>query len=75
MTADELKAIPKGTFVVMKTGKHPIQTKLRVFLDWGITFDEPYQIEERANRKIAYEYTEKVPAERVVGTSTQQSTA
>ena len=24
------------------------------FLDWGITFDEPYQIEERANRKIAY---------------------
>lgn len=54
MTADELKAIPKGTFVVMKTGKHPMQVKLRLFLDWGITFDEPYQIEERANRKIAY---------------------
>ena len=54
MTADELKAIPKGTFVVMKTGKHPMQTKLRLFLDWGITFEEPYQIEERANRKIAY---------------------
>ena len=54
MTADELKAIPKGTFVVMKTGKHPMQTKLRLFLDWGITFDEPYQIEERVNRKIAY---------------------
>ena len=54
MTADELKAIPKGTFVVMKTGRHPMQTKLRLFLDWGITFDEPYQIEERASRKIAY---------------------
>lgn len=54
MTADELKAIPKGTFVVMKTGKHPMQTKLRLFLDWGIIFDEPYQIEERASRKIAY---------------------
>ena len=40
--------------MVMKTGKHPMQTKLRLFLDWGITFDEPYQIEERANRKIAY---------------------
>jgi len=53
-TADELKAIPKGTFVVMKTGKHPMQTKLRLFLDWGITFDEPYQIEERVSRKIAY---------------------
>ena len=54
MTVDELKAIPKGTFVVMKTGRHPMQTKLRLFLDWGITFDEPYQIEERVNRKIAY---------------------
>ena len=54
MTADELKAIPKGTFVVMKTGKHPMQVKLRLFLDWGITFDEPYQIEERVSRKIAY---------------------
>ena len=31
-----------------------MQTKLRLFLDWGITFDEPYQIEERVNRKIAY---------------------
>ena len=30
------------------------QQKLRLFLDWGITFDEPYQIEERVSRKIAY---------------------
>lgn len=54
MTADELKAIPKGTFVVMKTGRHPMRTKLRLFLDWGITFDEPYRIDERVNRSIAY---------------------
>ena len=40
--------------MVLKTGKHPMQTKLRLFLDWGITFDEPCQTEERANRKIAY---------------------
>ena len=25
-----------------------------LFLDWGITFDEPYQMPERVNRKIAY---------------------
>ena len=31
-----------------------MQTQLRLFLDWGITFDEPYQMPERANRKIAY---------------------
>lgn len=32
----------------------PMQTKLPLFLNWGITFDEPYQMPERANRKIAY---------------------
>ena len=54
MSPDELKSIPKGHFIVMKTGTHPMQTRLPLFLDWGITFDEPYQMPERANRKIAY---------------------
>ena len=31
MTPDELKSIPKGEFVVMKTGTHPMRTKLRQF--------------------------------------------
>ena len=35
MTPDELKSIPRGQFVVMKTGTHPMQTRLRLFLDWG----------------------------------------
>lgn len=54
MTADELKSIPKGNFVVMKTGTHPMKTKLRLFLDWGITFDSVYTVAERAHRKVAY---------------------
>ncbi|WP_101910040.1 type IV secretory system conjugative DNA transfer family protein [Marasmitruncus massiliensis] len=54
MTPDELKSIPKGSFVVMKTGTHPMRTKLRLFLDWGIRFGEPYTVEEKANRKVAY---------------------
>ena len=55
MTPDELKSIPKGEFVVMKTGTHPMRTRLRLFLDWGITFDpEGYRMPERAARKIAY---------------------
>ena len=54
MTPDELKSLPKGTFVVMKTGVHPMQTKLRLFLDWGITFGEPYTTPEHAARKVAY---------------------
>ena len=55
MTPDELKSIPKGEFVVMKTGTHPMRTRLRLFLDWGITFDpDGYRMPERAARKIAY---------------------
>ena len=54
MTADELKSIPKGNFVVMKTGTHPMKTKLRLFLDWGITFDSVYTVAERAHRKVTY---------------------
>ena len=54
MTPDELKSIPKGSFVVMKTGTHPMQTKLRLFLDWGIAFGEPYATPEHAARPVAY---------------------
>ena len=54
MTPDELKSIPKGEFVVMKTGAHPMKTRLRLFLDWGITFGEPYQTPEHGQRKVYY---------------------
>lgn len=54
MTPDELKSIPKGQFVVMKTGTHPMRTRLRLFLEWGITFGEPYLLPERAARAVAY---------------------
>ncbi|WP_300346188.1 type IV secretory system conjugative DNA transfer family protein [uncultured Oscillibacter sp.] len=54
MTPDELKSIPKSRFVVMKTGSHPTQTRLRLFLDWGITFGEPYLLEEKSARTVSY---------------------
>ena len=54
MTPDELKSIPKGQFIVMKTGSHPMRTRLRLFLEWGITFGEPYVLPEKAARKVAY---------------------
>lgn len=55
LTADELKSLPKGRFVVMKTGYHPMQVNLKLFFKWGITFDgEPYMVEDRGNRKVAY---------------------
>lgn len=57
MSADELKAMPKGQFVVMKTGAHPMKVILKLFFDWGISFGEPYTVKENANRKV--EYAEK----------------
>ena len=54
LTPDELKSIPKGSFIVMKTGTHPMRTRLQLFLNWGITFGEPYVVPERANRAVAY---------------------
>ena len=56
MTPDELKSMPKGQFVVMKTGANPMKVKLKLFYKWGITFDEkhPYTVSENANRKVEY---------------------
>ena len=56
MTPDELKSMPKGQFVVMKTGAHPMKVKLKLFFNWGITFDDenPYTVMENANRKVVY---------------------
>ena len=54
MTPDELKALPKGTFIVMKTGSHPMKTRLKLFFEWGIAFGKPYQAEEHGNRTVAY---------------------
>lgn len=55
MTPDELKSMPKGQFVVMKTGFYPMRVKLRLFFEWGIKFgDEPFSIKEKGNRKVGY---------------------
>lgn len=54
MRPEELKALPQGQFVVMKTGVHPMVVKLRLFLDWGIRFGNPYEVSEQAQRPVAY---------------------
>ena len=53
MTPDELKALPKGEFIVMKTGRHPMRTRLRLFLEWGITFEEPVHSAAAGKRSSA----------------------
>lgn len=54
MSADELKAMPKGNFVVMKTGTHPMKTKLKLFFKWGIQFGEPLKMPDQGSRPIHY---------------------
>lgn len=54
MTPDELKSMPKGQFVVMKTGAYPMKVRLKLFFKWGIQFHEEYAVEENGNRKVAY---------------------
>lgn len=56
MTPDELKSMPKGQFVVMKTGFYPMKVKLKLFFKWGIHFDEehPYTVSDQGNRMVKY---------------------
>ena len=62
-TPDELKSLPKGSFIVEKTGCHPMLTKLKLFLDWGIRFETPYACPERGAREVKYADREKIEEE------------
>ena len=67
MTPDELKALPKGTFVVTKTGFYPMKVKLKLFFKWGIEFEkEPYVVPLRDSSRVTYasreELTEAIQA-------------
>lgn len=54
MTVDELKSMPKGQFIVMKTGTPPMISKLKLYFKWGIKFDEEYRLSDKAARKVSY---------------------
>ena len=54
LTPDELKSLPKGEFIVMKTGVHPMRTRLKLYFRWGIFFDAPYIVPDRGNRRVEY---------------------
>ena len=61
MSADELKSMPKGNFIVMKTGTHPFISKLKLFFKWGIEFDAPiFFIEDKGTRKVQYTDKEQI---------------
>ena len=74
MTPDELKSLPKGTFVVMKTGFYPMKVKLKLFFDWGIKFEKPYEIAENSNRKVCYASRQEL-IDSIIGTYYPQPTS
>lgn len=54
MSPDELKTLPKGHFILAKTGNCPMQTQLPLFLKWGIQFGDAYEVPEQAARTVKY---------------------
>ena len=49
-----LKSLPKGAFIVMKTGSHPMISPLKLYFKWGIQFHEPYLLPDKGARKVSY---------------------
>ena len=54
MTVDELKSMPKGQFIIMKTGTHPMISPLKLYFEWGIRFEVPFLLPDRGTRPVAY---------------------
>ena len=54
MSPDELKTLQRGHFILAKTGCRPMQTQLPFFLQWGIQFGQPYEVQEQSARPVAY---------------------
>lgn len=77
MTPDELRNLPKGVFVVMKTGFHPMKTRMKLFFKWGIEFDEknPYIIPEHGTRKVEYASKEQIKSAIVSAFTTEKAPA
>lgn len=60
ITTDELKSMPKGDFILMKTGKYPMRTKLKLFTHWGIKLDKEYSGTTREIQEVQYATIEKL---------------
>ena len=53
-TVEELDHTIRQLFSRIKCILHPMRTRLRLFMDWGITFGEPYQMPENGQRAVYY---------------------
>lgn len=65
MTADAIRTMNRGDFVVMRTGDHPIKCHFDLFLDWGIP---PYKTsaERVAMKAQEVKYTSREDIEKAI---------
>ena len=54
MAPNELREMPRGEYVLLKTFCRSARTKMPLFTDWGITLEGKYHVAERAIREIEY---------------------
>ena len=54
MAPNELREMPRGEYVLLKTFCRSARTRMPLFSDWGITLEEKYHVPERAIREIEY---------------------
>ncbi len=54
MTPDEIRTMPMGEWIFLKTHEHPMRTQLRRFNFWGITLDRPYEAPAGKLKPIQY---------------------
>lgn len=54
MAPNELREMPRGEYVLLKTFCRSARTRMPLFTDWGITLGKKYHISERPIRDIEY---------------------
>ncbi|MFI3174769.1 MAG: type IV secretory system conjugative DNA transfer family protein [Bacillota bacterium] len=54
ITADELKVLPKDIFIITRTGVCPMKSTYKLFFDWGIDLDLPYESPISTVKKVHY---------------------
>ncbi|WP_331488180.1 VirD4-like conjugal transfer protein, CD1115 family [Chakrabartyella piscis] len=60
MSPDEIKAMPKDTFIVTRTGINPMKLTLKLFFEWGIVLDQVYVPPKPVVRKVVYANEEEI---------------
>ena len=54
LTEGELKRLGRGEFIIMKTFSNPVRSHFMLYTEWGITFDNKYNMQPSTHIKIKY---------------------